>query len=566
MKFRFDSIQSLGRALMLPISLLPVAGLLLRIGQPDLLNIQYISAAGNVIFANLSVLFAVGVAVGLAKDNNGTAGLASLVGYFIMTTILTVINKDINTGVLGGILIGIIAAALYNRYRNIKLPDYLAFFGGKRFIPIITGLVAVAFGVGLGYIWPPIQDGINIFGHWLLKSGVFGVFIYGVVNRFLLITGLHHILNNLVWFVFGSYTTVSGAVSHGDIARFMAGDKTAGRFMAGYFPIMMFGLPAACLAMYKNALTENKKAVAGLLFSMALTSFLTGVTEPIEYSFVFLAPMLFVIHALLTGASMAVMYLLHVHMGFTFSAGLVDYILFYKLSTNPIYLIPVGIATFAIYYLVFDFFIRKFNLSTIGRDGAAVTQVSIVKVDSRALQLIEALGGSANLISVDACTTRLRLVVNDSGIIKRDMLIMLGAKAVVAPTKETVQVILGPIADIVASEIRETLSENHELLHQQSDITLAESKILHVMLVSEKMMRDAAVIIKALGGSENIQSINLVALTRLRVQLKDSKKVAHDSLTGLERIKLIDLGNNIKHLYAGENARELYWAIEKLIG
>lgn len=564
MKFRFDSIQGLGRALMLPISLLPVAGLLLRLGQPDLLNIQYISAAGNVIFANLAILFAVGVAVGLAKDNNGTAGLASLVGYFIMTTILTVINKDINTGVLGGILIGITAAALYNRYRNIKLPDYLAFFGGKRFIPIITGLVAVVLGVALGYIWPPIQDGINVFGHWLLKSGVFGVFIYGVVNRILLITGLHHILNNLVWFVFGSYTTASGTVTHGDIARFMAGDKTAGTFMAGYFPIMMFGLPAACLAMYKNALTENKKAVAGLLFSMALTSFLTGVTEPIEYSFVFLAPMLFVIHAILTGVSMAVMYVLHVHMGFTFSAGLIDYILFYKLSTNPIYLIPVGVAAFAIYYIVFDFFIRKFNLSTIGRDGYSVTQVSIAKVDSRALQLIEALGGSANLVSVDACTTRLRLVVNNSGIIKRDMLIMLGAKAVLAPTKETVQVILGPIADTVASEIRDALSENHELLHQQSDTTPTESKILHAMPVSEKMLRDTESIIKAFGGAENIQSINLVALTRVRVQLKDYKKAEQDLPVLTVKIKLVNLGNNIKHLYAGDNAEELYWAIEKL--
>ena len=572
MSFKFDKIQQLGRALMLPIALLPVAGILLRFGQPDLLNLKYIAEAGNVIFAQLPLLFALGVAVGIAKENNGTAALAATVGYFIMTTILTSINKDINTGVLGGILIGIVAAALYNRFKDIKLPEYLAFFGGKRFVPIVTGLTAVVLGVLLGYVWPPIQNGLNTFGLWLLKSGEIGLFLYGTLNRILLVTGLHHVLNNLVWFVFGNYTNTEGAVVHGDIARFMAGDKTAGMFMAGYFPIMMFGLPAACLAMYKNAFPENKKAVGGLLLSMALTSFLTGVTEPIEFCFVFLAPVLFGIHAVLTGLSMAIMYALNVHLGFTFSAGLIDYVLFFKQAQNPLYLLPMGAVFFVIYYFIFDLFIRKFNLPTVGRDTDNNTHVSLVKADSKALQFIESLGGSDNLISVDACTTRLRLVVQDSANINRDMLKALGARGIIAPAKGSLQVILGPTADNVASEIREAMAANHAIpginQHVLGDHPAEPIVLSSVVIETNENEADALLglgLLNALGGEKNIKSLSVVSLTRLRVAVVDESLINSEKLDKLGILKLISFDQNFKQVYVGKNAESVYQAMHKLM-
>lgn len=563
MKIKFDSIQHLGRALMLPIALLPVAGILLRIGQPDLLNIKYIADAGNIIFSNLAILFALGIAVGLAKDNNGTAALAACVGYFIMTTILVDINKDINTGVLGGILIGIVTASLYNRYKDIKLPAYLAFFGGKRFIPIITGLLAVVIGVVLGHVWPPIQNGINNFGNWLLiDGGAIGLFIYGFLNRILIITGLHHVLNNLVWFVFGSYTNSSGNVVHGDIARFMAGDKTAGEFMSGYFPIMMFGLPAACLAMYKNALTENKKAIAGLLLSMALTSILTGVTEPIEFSFVFLAPLLFLIHAILTGLSLSIMYLLDVHLGFTFSAGLIDYIMFFKFATNPLYLLPIGLIIAVIYYIIFDFFIRRYDLRTIGRDLKGYTPVSsnsITQFDSpRALQFIEALGGASNIIAIDSCMTRLRLTVVDSANINSDVLTSLGSMGHIAPSTETLQVIIGTAAELIASEIRETLSNTHKAhaIKQKPVANNGGDVVIDVLIANV-----ANDILIALGGKKNISAFDLVALTRIRVEVHDQSRISLQLITSIPNITLLNISPVIKQIYVGDNAEKVYWAV-----
>ena len=309
------------------------------------------------------------MALGFAKKNHGAAALAAVVGFFIMNSVIGTIDSSVNTGVLGGIFIGVIAGLLYNRFHSIKLPEYLAFFGGKRFVPIITGLAAVLMGFLFGFVWPPIQEGINAFGNWLIGSGSIGLFLYGFFNRILLIFGLHHVLNNLVWFQFGSFhDAATHAVVHGDIARFMAGDPTAGSFMAGFFPIMMFGLPAACFAMYRHAHTHRQKAVAGMLFSIALTAFLTGVTEPIEYGFMFLAPVLYLVHALLAGVSMVVMYLLGVKLGFTFSAGFIDYVLFFKMATKPWLLIPVGLVTAVVYYALFSFFIKRFNLMTIGRE------------------------------------------------------------------------------------------------------------------------------------------------------------------------------------------------------
>ena len=566
MALKFSSIQALGRALMLPIAMLPVAGLLLRFGQPDLLNVQAIADAGNAIFANLPLLFAIGVAVGFAKDNNGASGLAGAVGYLILVAMLKSINKDIDSGVLGGILIGSIAGVLYNKYKDIKLPEFLAFFGGKRFIPIATGVSAVILGIAMGYIWPPSQNGLRTFSQWMAGSGEVGMFIYGLFNRLLLVTGLHHVLNSLFWFQLGDFTNAQGVVVHGDIARFMAGDPTAGFFQAGFFPIMMFGLPAICLAMYTTAHSQNKKMVAGLLLSMALTSFLTGVTEPIEYSFVFLAPVLYVIHAVLTGISLAVMELLHVRLGFSFSAGAIDYVLFFKLAQNPLLMLPVGAVMFVLYYSLGVFFIKKFNLPTIGRESEeeiAAAKVALISNDSVEMQYINALGGADNLINVDACTTRLRLVVRSSENINKPILKALGAKGFVTPAPDSVQVILGPQAEIIASKIRDTLNQ----LGRNLTIQSAEKAPLAVTKVAPVSVNVSAVteILSALGGKSNLKSINLVALTRAKIELKDEKTIDLAKLKAQGVIEVINLNSKTKQLYIGVAAENIVAGINQLI-
>ena len=463
MKFSFSGLQQLGRALMLPIAVLPIAGLLLRLGQPDLLDIKVLAQAGDAIFGNLPLIFAIGIAVGFAKENNGVAGLAGAIGQLILVAVLKVLDEKINMGVLSGVLMGLTAGALYNRFYQIKLPPYLAFFGGKRFVPIVTGLAAVILGLVLGFVWPPIQHGLDAIGHWLIGAGSIGLFLYGALNRLLLVTGLHHVLNSLVWFVFGSFPdAVTGKMATGDLHRFFAGDPSAGAFMTGFFPVMMFGLPAACLAMYRKARPENKKLVGGILLSMALTSFLTGVTEPVEFAFMFLAPFLYVIHAILTGLSLVIMNMLHVRLGFTFSAGFFDYILSMGKGENAWLLLPVGVAYFAIYYFLFSFFISKFNLMTLGRESTPVVAAEAAVVNTVAQDgnynkidaYIAALGGKENLTLVDACTTRLRLNVLDNAIIDDAALKQIGARGVLRPSANTVQVIIGPEADTLASEIR----------------------------------------------------------------------------------------------------------------
>ncbi len=386
MKAFLTSLQQLGRALMLPIAVLPVAGLLLRLGQPDVLDLAPMAAAGDAIFSNLGLLFAIGVAVGLARENHGAAGLASVVGYLVTTKgaeVLIPIPPDVIAGlsdqsaalaaaaykakelaklsVPAGIISGVLGGVLYNRFSDIRMPSYLAFFGGRRFVPIASGVAGLIVAALFGWGWPVLESGMDGLSRSVLGAGEFGLFAYGVLNRVLIVTGLHHILNNLAWFLVGDYNGVTG-----DLKRFFAGDPAAGAFMSGFFPVMMFGLPAACLAMYHAARPEKRAAVAGLLGSMALTSFLTGVTEPIEFSFMFLAPMLYVLHALLTGIAMVLMHLLGVHLGFGFSAGLFDYVLNFGLATRPWLLVPIGLAYFALYYGVFRFVIRRFDLQDAG--------------------------------------------------------------------------------------------------------------------------------------------------------------------------------------------------------
>ncbi|HLR34741.1 MAG TPA: N-acetylglucosamine-specific PTS transporter subunit IIBC [Tissierellales bacterium] len=457
MKNILGKLQKLGKALMLPVAVLPVAGLLLRLGQDDLLNVPFISAAGDAIIEQLPLLFAIGVAVGLSFDNAGAAGLAGAVGYFVITEGTGAINEDINMGVLAGIIAGVIAGSLYNKYHDIKLPDWLGFFGGRRFVPIITSFVCIVLALIFGYIWPPIQNGIDAVAAWTIGAGAIGVFVFGFLNRLLIPLGLHHVLNNIVWFLFGEY---NGA--QGDIARFFAGDPEAGIFQAGFYPIMMFGLAAAALAMYKTAKPENRKKVSGALFSLAFTSFLTGITEPIEFMFMFLAPSLYVIHALLSGLSLAIVYSLGIRHGFTFSAGAIDYFMNMKFATKGWLLIPIGLVFGLIYYLVFVYIIKKKDLPTPGRmddEGGEDLDVIIGEqgIDNLAIAYVDALGGAKNIENLDSCITRLRISVNDSGIVDEDVLKGLGASGVIKPSKRNLQVIIGTKAEFLADEINKYL-------------------------------------------------------------------------------------------------------------
>jgi PTS system N-acetylglucosamine-specific IIC component len=361
-------LQRIGKAFMMPVAVLPAAGLLLRFGQDDLLGIKWMAAAGDALFANLPLLFAIGVAIGLAGEA-GVAALAALVAHAVMTKTATTIDPKINMGVLAGIIAGVLAGECYNRFKGTRLPDFLGFFGGKRFVPIITALAALILGLAFGYLWPPVQNVIDGVGKWILGAGALGVFVYGVLNRLLVPLGLHHILNSMVWFVFGSFTKADGTVVTGDLHRFFAGDKTAGGFMAGFFPVMIFGLVGAALAMYQEARPQKKRLIGGILFSAALTSALTGITEPLEFAFMFVSPLLYGIHALLQGASLAVSSLLNIKLGFTFSAGLIDYILSYNIATNPLLALGIGVVLFVLYWGIFRFAIRTWNLLTPGREA-----------------------------------------------------------------------------------------------------------------------------------------------------------------------------------------------------
>ncbi|AZD46521.1 N-acetylglucosamine-specific PTS transporter subunit IIBC [Pseudomonas chlororaphis] len=558
-----EGLQRLGRALMLPIAILPIAGLLLRLGDTDLLNIAIIHDAGQTIFANLALIFAIGIAVGFAKDNNGTAGLAGAIGYLVMVATLKVLDASINMGMLAGIISGLLGGALYNRFKDIKLPEYLAFFGGRRFVPIVTGFSAVGLGVVFGLIWPPIQHGINSFGALLLDSGSFGAFVFGVFNRLLIVTGLHHILNNMAWFVFGNFTDpTTGALVTGDISRYFAGDPKGGQFMTGMFPMMIFGLPAACLAMYRNALPERRKVMGGILLSMALTSALTGVTEPVEFAFMFLAPFLYLVHALLTGLAMGLTNFLNIHLGFTFSGGAIDMALGWGKSTNGWLIFPVGLLYAVIYYTVFDFCIKRFNLKTPGREDTPGSEKVALSNNQRAGAYIRALGGADNLITVGACTTRLRLELADRNKASDSELKALGAMAVVRPGKGgSLQVVVGPLADSIADEIRLAMPDAGKPLEQPGPATAAFEAPPAVSIAPQEAVKW----LDAFGGSDNVLQLDCVAMTRLRVQLGDNKALSEYQLKSLGCQGSSQLDNGVWHLLIGEKAASLSQALDTLI-
>lgn len=464
--------QRLGKALMTPVAVLPAAALLLRLGQADVWKftgvlpngIPWMAAAGAAIFDWLPLIFAIGIAVGLAEENNGVAGLAATVGYFVLTKVAVTFNKDINMGVLAGILVGILAGWLYNKYRAIKLPDYLGFFGGRRFVPIVTSFYTTILGILAGYIWPLIQDGINAFGNAVAGAGAVGAFFFGFLNRLLIPFGLHHILNSLFWFQFGTFTDAAGKLVTGDLNRFFALDPTAGTYMTGFFPVMMFGLPAACFAMIMAAKKENRKMVTGMFVGIAAVSFLTGITEPIEFSFMFLAPVLYGIHALLTGVSLAVTAALGLKCGFGFSAGLIDYALNWGISTKPFILLLVGLVYAVIYYVVFLFAIKKFDIPTPGRiddeESATLLGLADSELKDRARSILEAVGGKGNIDSMDACVTRIRLTAIDPSKVNDARLKEIGATGVMRMGGKNVQIVVGTVADILVTHIKAIMKDS----------------------------------------------------------------------------------------------------------
>lgn len=537
----FGQLQRIGKALMLPVAILPAAGLLLAIGTaiqgealqhylPFIQNggvqnvAKLMTAAGSIIFENLPMIFALGVAIGLA-GGDGVAAIAAFVGYIIMNKtmgdFLQVTPKNVTdpasgyasilgiptlqTGVFGGIIIGALAAWCYNKFYNINLPSYLGFFAGKRFVPIMMATTSFILAFPMALIWPTIQSGLNAFSTGLLDSNTgVAVFLFGFIKRLLIPFGLHHIFHAPFWFEFGSWKNAAGEIIHGDQRIFIeqireGAHLTAGKFMQGEFPVMMFGLPAAALAIYHTAKPENKKVVAGLIGSAALTSFLTGITEPLEFSFLFVAPLLFFIHAVLDGLSFLTLYLLDVHLGYTFSGGFIDYVLLGVLPNKTQWwlVIPVGLVYAVIYYFVFRFLIVKLKYKTPGREDKQ-SQAVTASATELPYAVLEAMGGKANIKHLDACITRLRVEVNDKSKVDVPGLKDLGASGVLE-VGNNMQAIFGPKSDQIKHEMQQIMNgqvvENPTTMEDDKDetVVVAEDKsatselshIVHAPLTGE---------------------------------------------------------------------------------
>jgi PTS system glucose-specific IIC component len=555
----FAFLQKIGKSLMLPVSVLPAAGILLGVGSakftwmPEALS-TLMAQAGGAVFACLPLLFALGVAMGLT-ENDGVACLAAVVGFAVMLATMGAVAPhlgietrpvlgfaSIDTGVFGGMLIGGLAAFLFNRYYRIQLPPYLGFFAGKRFVPIATAFAAIAAGLVLAVIWPPLGRQIQAFSHWAAYAQpTFSVFLYGVVERLLIPFGLHHIWNVPFFFEIGSYTRATGEVVHGDITRFFAGDKQAG-ILGGAYLFKMWGLPAAALAMWHEARPENRAKVGGIMISAALTSFLTGITEPVEFSFLFVAPVLYGLHALLAGISQALFNVLGAKLGFTFSHGAIDFVLYYTLDTKPWLVFILGPAWALLYYGTFRWAIRRFDLRTPGRevDAAPAGASAGSEGPSLAKELVLAFGGRANIASLDACITRLRVTVHDTALADEARLKALGAAGVIR-VGQGVQAVFG------------TRSEN-----LKTD--------MEVYLAGEGADRDRRVraIVQALGGAANVRSLEPVALTRLRAQVADDAAVDEAALraAGVQGVLHAEAG--LWHVLVGLGAESYASAIAQL--
>ncbi|AMG05231.1 hypothetical protein AL543_09310 [Vibrio mimicus] len=450
-------LQKIGKSLMLPIAALPIAGILMRMGQPDLLDIAFITAAGTAIFDNLPLIFSLGIAVGLSFDGAGAAAIAGAISYFTLVNGASSINSDINMSVFAGVIAGITAGELYNRFYKTDLPEWLAFFSGRRLVLILSGLVSIFLAFIAGNVWPAIQSCIDHFSSMITSLGSWGAGIYGFINRLLIPLGLHHVVNSFFWFGLGDFTDVTGKIVHGDLTRFFALDPAAGTYMTGFFPFLMFGYPAAALAMYVTAKPENKKKVMGMYLSIGLTAFVTGIGEPIDFIYMFLSPPLYIIHSILVAMSMIITDLLGMKLGFTFSAGVIDYLMNYNIATKPLLLMPVGITMGLLYFIIFRWFIINYDLKTPGREEESTPENCKLERNELALLIIEKLGGENNIIEIGCCATRLRVKLRTRVEINQNDIKLLGASGAI-PVSGGYQIVFGPqvetIKDLVVSQLK----------------------------------------------------------------------------------------------------------------
>jgi PTS system glucose-specific IIC component len=567
-KNSFSQLQKLGKSLMLPVSVLPVAGILLGVGSAhfgalpaSLSNIM--AESGGAIFGILPLLCAVGVALGLT-NNDGVSALASLIGYVVLLATMGVMAgimghetkamigiQTINTGVFGGIVIGALAAWIFNKYYRISLPSYLGFFAGKRFVPIATAFVAILAGMFLSLVWPPIGNGINAFSHWAAtENPKFAFGLYGLVERALIPFGLHHIWNAPFFFETGSYLDpVTGKTLTGEIARFTGGDPTAGNLAGGYL-FKMWGLPAAALGIWRAAKPENRAKVGGIMISAALTSFLTGITEPIEFSFLFVAPMLYGVHAILSGLAFVICIVLGIKHGTTFSHGLIDYVVLFPKSANALWLLVLGPIWAAVYFVTFRYGIGWLNLKTPGREDAdEVASEATSSGSDLAKELVLAFGGKENICSLDACITRLRVELADPSKASETKLKSLGAAGVVV-VGSGVQAIFGTRSENLKTDMLEYLGSANALSEAPA-ATPGRTETSD----SPKSAVDAARLLIALGGKANIrQIVEACAATRLRIALHQENLVTLKALEQAGAQGMMKLPGGIIHVVVGLGA------------
>ncbi|CAM3651962.1 glucose PTS transporter subunit IIA [Marinicrinis lubricantis] len=469
------NLQQFGRSLMLPMIALPAAAILMRLG-----NVQWpegmtnfgevLTLAGSSIFLFLPYIFAVCVALGLT-DNAAPAGMSALWSYYVFVQVTTYLtDHKLHIGVTGGIIIGVISAIAYHRFKDMKLPEYIQFFGGPRFVPIFMSAAAILFSYIMVFLQSSIEIGLKHYSNSILELGGFGAFIYGVLHRLLVPSGLHHILNNFAWFQFGAYETEDGNTVFGDIPRFFAQDPEAGMFMAGLYPIMMFALPAIAFAIIREAREDLKPRVKATFMTAALTAFLTGVTEPIEFAFLFVAPYLFLVHALLSGLAMWITYALDIHHGFSFSAGAIDFMLNAYLSKNALLIIPIGVIYAIVYYFMFRWAIRKFDIQTPGREDGSPLDEGVGDIPYRAPLVLQALGGKSNIVKLEACITRLRLTLDNDRKMDMTALRHLGAVGVIRLGGGNVQVVFGTFSELIREEMMKIMHRNLEHIHFHSPL------------------------------------------------------------------------------------------------
>ena len=581
----FALLQKTGKALMLPVSVLPVAGLLLGLGSahfawlPPALS-DVMAQAGGAIFGNLPLIFAIGVALGVTQ-NDGVAALAAVVGYAVLLATMGVMAtlfgyesksimgiSSIETGVFGGIVVGGIAGWLFNKYYRIQLPSYLGFFAGKRFVPIVTALASIGAGIVLSIVWPPIGTQIDTFSHWAASGNPAAAFaLYGVVERALIPFGLHHIWNVPFFFEVGQYLDpTTGSVIRGEIHRFTAGDPTAGNMAGGYL-FKMWGLPAAAIAIWQSARPENRTKVGAFMISAALTSFLTGITEPIEFSFLFVAPVLYAIHAVLAGVAYFLCIELGIKHGMTFSHGLIDFIVLFNRSTNALWLLVLGPAWALMYYGLFRVMIHRFDLKTPGREVEEETEgaaVPVVAAGGMAGELVAAFGGRANIRSLDACITRLRVELADPAKASPNRLKALGAAGVVE-VGNNLQAIFGTRSENLKSDMEEYLRSGAAEPAAPAPVAPTPAPAAAPARVSAPdadALRAASSIAVALGGPRNIASADACALTRVRVKVVDPALVNDAALRRTAVAGIMQVGGNVLHLIVGLKADAIAAAIK----